>query len=408
MSSKKEVAIIGGGVIGCVIAFDLAKRGVPSMIIERDSIAARASGKSWAVFGYPRHTTYTPQQTSDSLLSGNRQRWEEIFQLSYHRLPDVALELKEKGGVDIGYNEVPRIRVIFTESEEENAKARLSFLRNEGYLEEGTWLEADDLRAIYPDINPQARGGTLIYSRQLEPYEYTLGLAQAAERMGAEVLLREVVGFRHKGSRVTSVIFSTGSEVEADVFVVAMGPWTGQGTTWLGKEIPIWINREQCLRLEVAERLPYGLSSSGLVILPKANGTVILGHAGIPDHQPDFDSSLTEEVKNELLTDAVTLLPRLGEAKVIEHRGDLEGWAPPPNRTQPVMGRLPKWDNAYIAARMGTLGQMMSLGVGQLMAEFITAGGRAPDRVKNMMEFLSPAMIDKSMAASEQGNNSDI
>lgn len=51
--SQKEVVIIGAGVIGCSIAYHLAQRGVPSQIIESDSIAARASGKSWAVFAYP-------------------------------------------------------------------------------------------------------------------------------------------------------------------------------------------------------------------------------------------------------------------------------------------------------------------------------------------------------------------
>jgi glycine/D-amino acid oxidase-like deaminating enzyme len=92
-----------------------------------------------------------------------------------------------------------------------------------------------------------------------------------------------------------------------------------------------------------------------------------------------------------LLNDAITLLPRVEEAKITEHRGDLEGWAPPPNRTQPVLGRLPEWDNAYVAARMGTLGMMMSLGVGRFMAELITREGQPPNHVKNMMDYLSPA-----------------
>jgi len=76
---------------------------------------------------------------------------------------------------------------------------------------------------------------------------------------------------------------------------------------------------------------------------------------------------------------------------LIEHRGDFEGWAPAPNNIQPVIGRLQEWDNAYIAARFGTLGMMLSLGAGQVMADLIIGEGRIPDRVKNMMEVLSPA-----------------
>ena len=88
---------------------------------------------------------------------------------------------------------------------------------------------------------------------------------------------------------------------------------------------------------------------------------------------------------------AVDLLPRLEESKIVEHRGDLEGWAP--NFMQPVLGRLPQWDNAYVAARVGTFGMMLSLGVGQVMADLIVAEGSIPEHTRNMMQLLSPARL---------------
>lgn len=395
---QERVVIVGAGVIGCSIAYHLAQQGVPSQVVERDGIAARASGKAWALWAYPPNLLMMEGQHPDLLFSmpkGTMRSWLELFWLGYHRLPDVALDLKEKGGIDVGYGELPSITVALSESEEKSYKEILSFIRNEGYYE-GSWLEVDDLRAIYPDITPQARGGLVFPCLQVEPYEYTLGLAQAAEKMGASLRQGEVVGFRHKGSRVTSVIFASGREVETDVVVLAMGPWSGLGTSWLGREIPIWVSREQCLRVQPPERLPpFWLSAStGVAIIPKVNGTVILGHAGVPDYQPNFDSSLTEKVKVELMESVIALLPRLADAKLIEHRGDLEGWALPPNRIQPVLGRLPEWDNAYIAARMGTLGMMLSLGVGRVTADLIAAGGRIPYRLKTMMEVLSPARLE--------------
>jgi len=396
MSSQKEVVIIGAGVVGCSIAYHLAKQGVPSQIIEKDAIAARASGKSWAVWTYPPLILTMEGQLPGLLFSmpeGSIRPWLELFWLGYHRLPDIALELKEKGGVDIGYGEFSQVNVALSENGEKALKAVLSFIRSAGY-HEGSWLEADDLRAIFPDIHPRARGGLSTPGLQVEPYQYTLGLAQAAEKMGASIRQGEVVEFRHKGSRVTAVILATGTEVEADVVVLAAGPWSSQCTSRLGKEIPIVINREQCLRVEVPQRFPpYALMTSTVMVLPKVDGTVILGNAGAVDPQPGFDSSLTEEVKTALMDAAISLLPGLQEAKLVEHRGDLEGWAPPPNHIQPVLGRLPEWDNAYIAARVGTMGMMLSLGVGQVMAALIVAGGHIPDRVKTMMEFLNPARL---------------
>ena len=394
--SQKEVVIIGAGVIGCSIAYHLARQGVPSQIIERDSIAARASGKSWAVFAYPPRVLAMEGKPSDQLFSmpeGGVRPWVELFWLGYHRLPDVVLDLKEKGGIDTGYGELTRIIIALSESEEESSKMSVSHLREAGYCEVG-WFDADDIRAIFPDINPQARGGVVLPHLQVEPYRYTLGLAQAAEKMGASVRQGEVVGFRREGTRVTSVILATGTEVEADVFVLAMGPWSSQGTSWLGKELPIRINREQCLRVQVPQRLPPFMLTCGASIIPQVDGEVILGHAGVPDMQTSFDVSLTtEEAKTKLLDETVSLLPTLKEAKLVEHRGDFEGWSPPPNHIQPVIGRLPEWDNTYIAARFGTMGMMLSLGAGQIMADLIIADGRVPGRVKTMMEVLDPARL---------------
>ena len=157
------------------------------------------------------------------------------------------------------------------------------------------------------------------------------------------------------------------------------------------------VSREQCLWVEMSERLPpYRLSSpSGLAIIPKVDGSVVLGHAGVRDPQ-DFDAPLiTEKVKMELLEEAFGLLPTVSNAKLSEHRGDFEGWSPPPKNLQPVLGRLPEWDNAYVACRLGTGGMMLSPGTGQVMADLIIAGGRIPDRVKTMMEVLSPARLEE-------------
>jgi glycine oxidase len=397
--SKNEIVIIGAGVIGCSIAYHLAKSGVTAQIIEKDSIAARASGKSWAVFTYPPRFYSMEGQPSDRLFStsvGSVGPWIELFWLGYHRLPDVALDLKERGGIDIEYGELPWIRVALSENDEQVSKDILSQQKSRGYYE-GYWIEEKELRAIYPDINPLARGALVLPYFQVEPYRYTLGLAQAAEKMGANVRQGEVVGFRSRGARVTAAILATGTEVEADVFVLAMGPWSGQSTSKLGKEISILVNREQCLRMQVAKRLPpYALATpAGQTIIPKVDGSVILGHAGSADLQTRLDVSLTtEEAKMILINDAIDLLPTLERADLIEQRGDFECWSPPPNRIQPVIGLLPEWDNAYIATRFGTLGMMLSLGAGQLMAELIMAGGRIPDRVKTMMEILSPAKLE--------------
>jgi len=137
---------------------------------------------------------------------------------------------------------------------------------------------------------------------------------------------------------------------------------------------------------------PCGLvAPDGVTIIPKVGGDVIVGHAGQADLQTEFDVSLTtEEVRMHLLSGATELLQDLGEAKLVEHRGDFEGWSPPPRRIQPMLGRIPGCENVYVAARFGTLGMMMSPGTGQIMADLVAAGGVAPLRFRRLLEVLAP------------------
>jgi len=147
--------------------------------------------------------------------------------------------------------------------------------------------------------------------------------------------------------------------------------------------------------MEVSNTLPpFALAGpNGQTIVPKVGGDVILGHAGLPDLQASFDVSLTtEDAKLMILNDAMDLLPSMGEAKLIEQRGDFECWSPPPYRIRPVLGRLPDWENAYLATRVGTLG-MMILGAGRVMSELILQG-KPPVRFRRMLEVLSHAGIE--------------
>ena len=397
--SKKEVVIIGAGVIGCSIAYYLAKQGVPSQIIERDSIAARASGKAWGLFTYPPSSLLSEGRSSGSKFvpapAGGVSPWLELVWLGYHRLPDIALDLQEKGGIDIEYGESPWITVAFSESEEKIAKERLSLLKSKGH-HEAYWIKGEDLRVIFPDINPLARGGSARPCLQVEPYKYTLGLAQAAEKMGAIFRQGEVVGFRHEGSKITAVTLATGTEIKADVFVLATGPWSGQITSKLGEELPTMLNRTQCLRMKVPKQLPpYVLSALAVAIVPKVDGSVILGCTPqLYDPQTSFEAPLTtEETKMMMINGAIDLLPTLNKAELIEQRGDFECHALPPSYTKPVIGCLPKWNNAYIATRFRSDGIMWSPGAGQIMADLITTDGRQNYPFKAMIDYLSPARL---------------
>jgi glycine oxidase len=392
MSENKNVVIIGGGVIGCSIAYHLGKKGITSLILERESIGARASGKAWGMFTYP------PLHLVGEKVKGNLMymppgestaNFLDIYWSGYYRMAEIAQDIKEIGGMDIEYSENEWTHIVYTLDEEQLFKTLSSFLKSQGFVG-FEWIPASELRRIFPNIDPSVRGGVNCPEHQVETYKYTLGLAQAAEKMGAEVKQGEAVGFGTKGDKITSVKLASGAEIKADKVVIAMGPWSGQGSSWLGKRIPIQLNMEECLRLEGPKNYPLHTIHAEVVITPKVNGNIILGRTAFPDLKDDFDARLSEEQKTFLLDGAMKTMPDLEEAKVIEHRGDLQAWAPGPAYHKPVLGPLPGWENCYVATRFGTTGIQASPGAGKFMADLI-AGGKVPHRLRRLFDYLSPA-----------------
>ena len=414
MATKNEVIIVGAGVSGCSIAYHLARRGITSQIIERESIANRASGKAWAIWEYPPSVCLALSLVSTEsvipMLTGaefedlraqmleERQSMIDLHWIGYHRLPEAILELQERGGIDVKYREFPFFRIALSEEVEKLYKESLSVIRSAGYEEGGDWLEPDELKTIFPNINPQIKGGMWFPVFKVEPYKYTLCLAQAAEKMGCTIRSGEVVGFNSKGTRVTSVVLASGAKVEADEVVLATGPWTGQSTSWLGNELPVEVHKEQCVRVELPRPFPpYGIWTTKGAIIPEYDNKVVILHSfeEWPDLVTNFDSSLTEQSRLSAIEMATNLFPGIEKGTVVEHRGDLECWAPG-MEMQAVLGRHPEWDNVYVASRFNTFGFALSLAAGQLMAELIARGGQAPHRVKKLLEALSPVELKAS------------
>ena len=399
MSSRKDVIIIGAGAVGSSIAYHLARKGATSHIIEKESIGARASGKAWAVITYPPLmqvmekipdlTYWLPEGESYSY-------WTHLWWASYYRMAQMAVDIKEKGGIDIEYGEAPWTLVAMSEEEEQEMRFFQSFMQESG-AHESEWTSIEDLKAIFPGINPKVRGGVTLPQLQVEPYKYTLGLAQSAEAMGAQISQGEVVGFGKKGERITSVNLASGKEIEAGAVVIAAGPRSGQISSYLGTETPIHPALIECLRVKAPYGFPmHSLGGRSCEILARVNGDIILSgpESGSRSEQfegmarPDFDATLSEDEVEKILEAAIDLLPSLKDAELIEHRGDVVAYAPGPTYVKPILGRLPDWENGYFATA-GGFGIHLSVGMGEIMADLII-NGEVPYHVKQMMEHIRP------------------
>jgi len=400
MPENQAIVIVGAGVIGSSIAYHLARKGIPSRIIERESIGARASGKAWGVITYPPILLIAEKTPGSewTLPEGETYAdWLDLFWLGYRRMQDLAVDIKEKGGIDIDYAETRSTVLLASDQPEEAIKEGVLAVCRQSGAYECEWLGRDALREEFGAIDERIVGGLSRPESQVEPYKFTLGLAQAAEHLGAEVTQGEVVGFGVDGTKISSIKLASGAEIDADVVVITMGPWTTRATSWLGKEIPSELMMEECLRVEGPEGWPlHSVSYGPSTIVPLITGDVILAGGGDAksgrERRDDSYYDLSDGVRERILEQAVQVLPGLEDAKLIEHRGDLLAHTPEANPHKPVMGRLPAWENGYVATNFGGMGICLSPGVGQIMADFI-ADGEVPTRARSLMEVLSPARL---------------
>jgi glycine/D-amino acid oxidase-like deaminating enzyme len=217
-------------------------------------------------------------------------QWQDLFWAGYYRMADLAIDIREKGKIDINFGSAPVTRIATSEETETEHRQLMAYLKKNGYYEY-EWLGPDDLKTIFPGIDPKVRGGLSTPQFQVEPFKYTLGLAQAAEKMGAEVKNGDVIGFDTKGDRIGSVKLASGENIEADVVVIAMGPWSGKAASWLGKEIPVHVTLDECLRVKVPEGFPLHSIYGDVNIISRVDGDLILAFAEYTSAQHFFDAA---------------------------------------------------------------------------------------------------------------------
>ncbi len=144
MLKTTEVAIVGGGAIGCSIAYYLSRRGVKSTVFEKGRFASGASGATAGVI--------CPAEEIDRFNG-------PLFNLglkSMKMFPGLASELLE-AGIDPEFRQTGILTLAFTPEQVESIRENLVWQAELGLGM--MWLEADDVKEREPEITPGVLGG---------------------------------------------------------------------------------------------------------------------------------------------------------------------------------------------------------------------------------------------------------
>ena len=326
------VVVIGGGVVGCFIAYRLAGAGVSVTLVEQEGPGSGATGNSAGNIqpGSGSDDTYKIALGAESIAL-----WRKY-------LP----QIKEAGGIDYLEQDVRYVYAATNNQEERESRQILSDLAAAGLKAE--WVDGPTAREIEPRLAGSIIGGTLNQDCiQMEPKLFMAAIANAAESVGVTVLRqKQAVGLTVTGGRAKGVIFQDRSSLDCSSVVLATGAWTLKiMSEWLGYDLPVEPVGLQKLHLGLGSAAPLNCAVrwNSVNIVSRRDGLV---HAGSKMDPAGFDAKPSDETRDWLLAQVAAIMPGFQPSSVETIAAFA---ASTPERGIPLIGKLPGTDGVLLA-----------------------------------------------------------
>lgn len=369
---KADVVVVGAGVMGSATAFYLAGHGLKVTLLEQNRAGGvpSASGASGAML---------------QCLSGEGLPLEQLGQRSRVMMPELAAEIYDLTGTDVGFTQPGTIVLAFSEEQREviNQRRVTAYVRNK---EPHKWITPEEVLKLEPSIDPNVIAGLYLpESHNVYAPQYVKGLAYSAAARG--VTLREgvtVLSVDRSGDRVRGVNTTEGP-IACDAFVLAAGSWSGLISRWLDFPLPIAPQRGQIMAMQTRppyKRVRHILHGHSGYLIPKSNGTTVIGAT---HDDVGFDVRNTVGGLQWLIRAGTAMVPNLAEA-TFKHAWC--GFRPVmQDGGRPVVGKLPGYSNAYVASGHGAIGVTVSPATGKLLASLMINQGDVSDAKESLSAF---------------------
>ena len=375
LPEKARVVIVGGGVIGCSVAYHLTKLGWKDVVLlERKQLT---SGTTWHAAGLIAQLRATANMTKLAKYS------QELYGT-----------LEEETGVATGFRRVGSITVALTEERREEIYRQAGMARAFGVEVEE--ISNERVRELYPHLNLEGVKGAvyLPLDGQGDPANIALALAKGARQRGALIKERvKVTGMARDARRVTGVDWADADgntgHITADMVVNCGGMWGHEVGRMAGINVPL----QACEHFYIVTESIPGLTQLPVLRVPDEHayykedaGKFLLG-AFEPDSKPwavdgipdDFEfDQLPEDFDHfePILEKAVERMPALAEAGIHTFFNGPESFTPDDAYH---LGLAPEMDNVWVAAGFNSIGIQSAGGAGMALAAWMDSGEKPFD-----------------------------
>ena len=368
-----RAVIIGGGVIGCSVAYHLSKLGWGDIVLlERKQLT---SGTTWHAAGLIAQLRATANMTRLAKYS------QELYG-----------SLEEETGVATGFRRVGSITAALTGERLEELHRSAAMARAFGVeIEE---ISPSDIKSRYEHLNIDGVTGGVYLAKdgQGDPANIALALAKGARQRGAVISERtRATGVVRDGRRITGVDWQaedgTSGHIACDHVINCAGMWGREVGRMLGTNVPL----QACEHFYIVSEPIAGLTSLPVLRVPdecayykEDAGKILLGAfepvskpwGPIPDNF-EFDQ-LPEDFDHfePILEMAVNRMPMLAEAGIHTFFNGPESFTPDDAYH---LGLCPEMDNVWVAAGFNSIGIQSAGGAGMALAQWMEDGEKPFD-----------------------------
>jgi 4-methylaminobutanoate oxidase (formaldehyde-forming) len=361
-----KVVIVGGGIIGCSLAYHLTKFGWKDVVLlEQNRLSG---GTTWHAAGLVGRL-----RASNSLTRINKYSAELYAGLKQETGHYVGW--KQVGSLIVGTSEERMTQLRRTAAMAGLLGVQVDIITPESALEKWPLLRIDDVLGA----------AWLPHDGKALPAEVALALAKGARSRGATILEQtRVLDIEHSGGRATGVKTDQGI-VKAEYVVLCGGMWTRELALRCEVTIPLYPVEHHYVVSEAIEgafdELPVGRDPDRCLYFRGEGNAILLGafqeHSKswmVPSIPEDFSFRLLEpdwETFAAPLEAGRWRIPALAQTKFARFVNGPESFTPDNNF---LIGETPELRNLYVAAGFNSVGIASAGGAGKYLAEWIIEG----------------------------------
>lgn len=342
MKREAEIVVIGGGIMGASVAYNLAKKGKEVVVLEQNEIC---SGTSSATAGW---------------LWVQDRRPDHYARLSWSSLQNYKT-LEQELGADFEYRIVGGLDPLRTEEKLASAMKLAEEQQKIGI--DVRVLSRDEVLEKEPVINPRILGA--LYSEfdgHINPFLLVNAYVQAAKRFGAEInTFTSAEDFVIENNAIKEIVTNKG-KIKPNLVICAAGIYSKEIGRKVGVDIPVKPERGFCL---VSERLPKALSTVIIGARQTVSGNIIFGF--IQDPVEGIDRKMYIRGLNWAAQDIMRDFPGFGDINIIR---SYTGIRCKPLDKYPIVGPTRKLKNFWTAITHSAFG--LNAALSPMVAELVT------------------------------------